>query len=287
MPFVSTALAVGLGVSAAAGIGTAAIGAHAAGQAAQTQSNAADYAANLQHQDAQAALDFQKQQYTTNQANEAPWLKAGQGAVTNLSSLLAPGGDLTKQWTGEFQAPTAAEAAATPGYQFQLQQGEQALQNSAAAQGNLLTGGTAKALDQYSQGLASTNYQQAYNNALTQYQQSYNQFQQGQANQYNRLAGLAGLGQTSAGQLSSAGQSAANNVSNIMLGSGQQIGNDVQNAAAARASGYVGSANAYGGALSNVGSNIGQYATLASLLNANNGSSATQAIQDYGPMGGA
>lgn len=176
-------------------------------------------------------------------------------------------GSLSQGWNQEFQAPTAAQAAQTPGYQFALQQGQQALQNSAAAKGGLLSGNTAEALDQYSQGLADSNYQQTYNNALGQYQTAYNQFQNNQANTYNRLAGLAGTGQTAAGQLNSAGQAAASNIGNISQTAGQQIGQSAQNAGAATASGYVGQANAIN---SGIGSGVGsvqQGILLSQLLN--------------------
>jgi hypothetical protein len=46
----------------------------------------------------------------------------------------------------------------TPGYQFSLQQGLQAVQRSAAARGTLLTGGTLQRLQQVGSGLASQNY---------------------------------------------------------------------------------------------------------------------------------
>lgn len=264
MPFLTTALVAG-GLAAAGSIGGAAIAGSAAGHAADTQAQAAEYAAQLQKQEADAALAFQKQEFSTQQANEAPFLKAGQGAIGDLSSLLNNGG--FPDYNQTFTAPTAAQAEATPGYQFQLQQGEQALARSAAASGDLLSGGQLKAQDEFAQGLASTNYQNAYNNALQTFGTNYNVFQQNQANRFNRLASVAGIGQTSAGQLGAQGQGAANNISNLLLTSGQQIGNNINNAAAATASGYIGSANAYGGALSSIGNNIGQYALLNGLLN--------------------
>ena len=45
-----------------------------------------------------------------------------------------------------------------PGYQFRLQQGEQALNRSAAARGGRLGGAQLKALSDYSQGLASQEF---------------------------------------------------------------------------------------------------------------------------------
>lgn len=265
MPF-GGLLTLGI-IGAVGGIGAAAIGSSAAGNAADTQSQAAVQAAQIQAQSAQNALDFNKQQWATNQNNMQPWLQAGTGAVNQLSALMAPGGSLTQQWGQQFQAPSAQQAEATPGYQFTLGQGLQALDRGAAARGNLLTGGTMQAEQQYGQGLASQTYQQTFNNTLTQYQQAYNQFQQGQANTYNRLAGLAGTGQTAAQTLGQQGQSAANTNANINLTSGQQQGNALQNAAAATASGYVGAGNAWSGALGNTASSLSNAFLLNNLMN--------------------
>jgi hypothetical protein len=268
-----TALAIGLGASAA-GAGISAIGATSA---ANTQAGAAQTAAQLQAQEAQNALNFQQQEWAQNQANEKPFLQAGQGAVSSLSNLMQ--NNAFPAWNQQFQPPTAQQAEATPGYQFQLQQGEQAIQRSAAAQGGLLSGGTAKALNNYAQGVASGNYQQVYNNAFQQYQQQYGQFQQNQANQYNRLANLAGFGQVSAGSLGAQGQQAAQNTGNIFLTAGQQQAQDIQNAAAATASGYAGLSNAASGGLGQVGN----YALLNSLLNGSGGGSAFDANLGFQP----
>lgn len=211
------------------------------------------YAADLQKQEADQALAFQKEQWAKQQQNLEPYLAAGTGAINTLSQLTAtPGQGLLTPWTGTFTAPTAEQAMQTPGYQFQLQQGQQALENSAAARGGLLTGGTAKGIEQYAQGLASTNYQQAYQSALTEYQTAYNTFQGNQTNLYNRLAGVAGSGQTAATTLGQEGQAAASNVGNISLTAGAQQGQALMNAGTATASGYAGIANALQGGISGV-----------------------------------
>lgn len=263
MPFLTTAALVGAGI--AGSLGGAAIASHGASSAAKAQSQAGLTAAQLQAQSEKEALDFQKQQFATTQANEAPYIKAGQGAVTSLSSLVQNGG--LPAWNQQFQAPTGATEQNDPGFQFRLQQGQQALERSAAAKGGLLSGGTAKAEQQFGQDYASNEYGNVYNRALGQYQQSYNEYQQNQANTYNRLAGVAGTGQVSAGQLASAGQSAASNTGNILLGSAQAQGQDIQNAAAARASGYAANANAFGGAVGGIGTNIQQAILLSQLGN--------------------
>lgn len=110
-----------------------------------------------------------------------------------------------------------------PGYAFRMSEGMKALERSAAARGGLLSGGTLKATQRFGQDLASQEYQNAYNRALAQ---------------YNTTAALAGVGQTSANTLTgAAGQL------------GQNLSEATQAAAAARASGYVGGANALTSAL--------------------------------------
>lgn len=74
---------------------------------------------------------------------------------------------------GPFVLPTEAEAQKEPGYQFRLNQGAKALEQSAAARGLLNTGGTAKDLLQYGQNFASAEYQNVANRALQAYQTNY------------------------------------------------------------------------------------------------------------------
>lgn len=323
-----------------AGILGAIFQSNAAGNAANVQAGAANNAAELQYQSAQNALNFEKQVYGNTQAQIAPYLAAGTGALGNLSYLLGvnpasipqtgsftgntstggpqgiPGGvpsgtytggafqpgqpiafndlrgrtspttggfvspqtvtnpatqaggafgSLMQPWNTPFTAPTNVTEQNDPGFQFRLLQGQQALERSAAARGGLLSGGTAKALTQYGQDYASNEYQNVYNRALGEYQQAYNIFQQNQANQYNRLASLAGVGQTAAGQLAGAGQSAAGQNANILLGSSQNIGQAIQNAGAATASGYAAQGNIWGNALNNLGGNVSDLAMLGAL----------------------
>lgn len=191
-----------------------------------------------------------------------PQVGGAGGETGNLSSLVNPElgefGSLMQPFGEEFEAPTLETMQLTPGYQFRLQEGQDVLEHSAAARGGLLTGATAEALTRYGQDYASGEYSNVYNRALTEYQQNYNIFQQNQANQFNRLASMSGMGQTAAGQLSSAGQFAAGNVSNILLGSAAQQGQSIQNAAAARATGYYGGANAWMNALQGGVGNLSQ-----------------------------
>jgi hypothetical protein len=234
----STAIGIAGAIGAAGAVGGAAISSSAAGKAASTQADAAKSAAQLQAQEAQNSLDFQKQEWNTQQQNLAPWLSAGKGALGNLQAILA----LPNQG---FTPPTAAEAAKYPGYQFQLEQGKGALENSAAAKGALYSGNTQEALVNYAEQAGQSDYTNVYNQAF----QMHN-------DRLNRLAAMAGVGQTAGTTLGQQGQAAASNVANISLTSGAQQGQDIQNAAAAQASGYIGGANAWSGALSGGANNF-------------------------------
>lgn len=247
-------------------IASGAIGAIGSGLAAGAQSKAANSAAALQHQDQQAALAEQQREFGITQGNLAPFLNVGQQAVNTLGGLIStPGQGLLTPWNQTFQAPTAAQAAATPGYQFQLQQMNNAVQNSAAAQGGLLSTGAQKTLAGYTQGLADTTYSETYNRAFNEYLQGYNQFQNNQANEFNRLAAASGMGQTTATTLGQLGQQEASNTANIELTGGQQIANTLLYGGQARASGYAGIANALGG----IGNNLSQDYLLQYILNNN------------------
>lgn len=155
-------------------------------------------------------------------------------------------------WTQQFVPPTAATEQNDPGYQFRMQQGEDAITNQASALGTTGSGATGAALQRYGQDYASNEYNNVYQRQLGQYDQNYNIFSNNQNNQFNRLASIAGLGQTSTNQLAGAGANLGANAGNTLSQVGGQIGQNLQNSAAAQASGYVGAANAYGGAINGI-----------------------------------
>jgi hypothetical protein len=260
--FIGTALAIGLGVaSVAGGVASAAIGAHAAGQASDTMAAAANRSADLQKQAADESLAFQKQEYADQQANLAPWLKSGTSAINTLSNDLNNGG--YPDWTGKFVAPTAATEQNDPGYAFRLAEGNKAIERAKSASGDLLSGGTAKALTRYGEDYATSAYNDVYNRAMQQYKLGYDEFEANNTNKFNRYASIAGLGQQTATTLGQEGQAAATNVSNTLTTSARDIGSEITNAAAARASGYINQGNVVGGAITN-GINTGM--SLATLL---------------------
>lgn len=108
-------------------------------------------------------------------------------------------GSLLRPFGKTFSAPTAAQAEATPGYQFERSQGLNAIDTGAAAKGTLLTGGNQKDRADYANGLASTNYQQTYQNALSDYMTELGVFRDQRDSTFDKLNTVAGRG-TSAAQ---------------------------------------------------------------------------------------
>lgn len=218
--------------------------------------NASAKASQQYIQALQQAQQFMQGQEQQGLGNYSPYLSAGGTASKTLSSLLGtPGEGLLTPWTQQFTAPTAAQAEATPGYQFQLQQGLGAVQNSAAGQGGLLSGRTLASLNNFAQGTASTNYQNVFNNALTGYNSAYNTFLNNQNNQYSRLMGLSGQGLT-----------AAQGAGGLISGVGGDIASLYGQQGAAAAQGTIGQANAYGSILPGMANGLGNGFMLSNLM---------------------
>jgi hypothetical protein len=257
-------LAAGIG-GLASGIGSI-VGGSAAQNAASQETQAAQNALNNVvvpgTQAAQSANTniSQGQQFAndtnTNAANSSYNISqaVGQNAQTQLGNLLA-------QPNEGFQFNVQND----PGYAFNLQQGQQALQKAAAATGQSDSGATLKALTQYSQNYASNQYQNAFSNYQTQLNNLFNQTNVGLAannavsSNTNALNSVnTGLAQTqdttNAGLQTNENQTAAS----LLTG----IGN-------AQAQGTIGTANAINSGLSGI-SNAANQAFLYNLLSNGN-----------------
>ena len=128
-----------------------------------------------------------------------------------------------------------------PAYQFQLKQGQQALDRSSAARGMGYSGAQMKAAQEYGQGLASQQYDKEYNRASGEF-----------GDYFNRLAGLSQGGQQAAGSMAQAGGQYANNASNTFGNLSNAQTNILGQQANARASGYAANANALSGGLNSL-----------------------------------
>lgn len=170
----------------------------------------------MQADAAGSAGDAQLRQYYQTRADLAPYRELGTTALGELGALYGVGrkGLLTPE---EINA-ARDRFQASPGYQFAYNEGLNALDKSASARGRLQGGGYGRELVRYGQGMANQEF----------------------GNYANRLAQLAGIGQTSTTATGQFGQTATTNAGNAMV-----------DAATARASGYTGAANAFGGAVGN------------------------------------
>lgn len=194
-----------------------AVSSRAAGKAAKAQTQAADEAAQLQREQFDRQVELQE-----------PFRQAGITGQNELMRLLGLQGDAGSAGYGSATKPFGMEQfQADPGYGFRMSEGLKALDRSAAARGGLLSGATLKGAQRYGQDVASQEYQNAFNRYQTE-----------RAARLGPLQSLAGLAQTSAQQVGEAGQQYANNAGNAFMQAGQ-----------ARASGYLGSANAWNQAL--------------------------------------
>lgn len=128
-----------------------------------------------------------------------------------------------------------AELQATPGYQFELQQGQQALAQQAAARGGLLSGAQQKAAMGFGQKQAATGFQNAWQRAQAAYT---NAFQQNLA-QNQQAAGMYAQGAGLYGNMANRGLQAAGATT---AGVAQQ-GQNYSNAQAANAYGQAGAVN--------------------------------------------
>lgn len=213
-------VAVGLlGAGALGAIGSTVAGSEQAGgqeQAAQTQAGMLN-----------TVLGYQQ-----------PFIQAGYGATNTLSQLLGtskatgtggtaagtslPGGYLTQPFN-----PTMSQLENYPGYQFQLQQGDIALQSANAPGVGALSGASLKDLMTFNQGLAASNYQNYFN-----------QYQTQQTNIFNRLAGIAQLGQAGAAGVGSAATQLGTGIAQAQAGAAGSI-----------AGGIVGATNSAAGSI--------------------------------------
>jgi len=133
-----------------------------------------------------------RRQYDTTRADFAPYREQGVNALQRLA--------------GDIDKPTAAaDVMEDPGYQFGLDQGQQAISRRIAAGGGRVSGAAIKAAARFGTDYASAGYGAAY---------------QRKQDRLNRLAAIAGVGQTATGQTAQAGQFATGNIGNALSNQG-------------------------------------------------------------------
>lgn len=198
-------------------IAVAGIGAGSSVIAANSQKKAAASAAAAQTAAADAGIAEQQRQFDKVQELLNPFVEGGTDAFSQMLTLGGANGAAGQASAIEAIA-NGSEMAAMVG------QGENAILQNASATGGLRGGNTQGALAQYRP--------QVLNQLVNQ--------------QYSRLGGLATMGQNSAAMVGTAGQSMANNVSNLY----QQQG-------AAQAGSALASGAATAQAIGGIGQSIG------------------------------
>lgn len=158
----------------------------------------------IQAQGAQRAADKTEQLFWQARADVAPWRESGGTAVKQEAGLF--------NLPGYTPVDPTATLQATPGYNWALQQGVNALDRSAASRGLALSGPQRNAVQTYGQNFALANAWQPY---------------------------LQGLQSLSGQGLSAGGMSG-----NWAMQAGQQIGQDYMSAANAQAQAMIQEQNA-------------------------------------------
>lgn len=223
-------------ISGFLGLGSALIGASTANRQAAAQVQAAKIASQ------QALTGFN---YAKDNANFQQAQTAGLQAGSQASALLGLGGN-TQQAQDAFN-----NYLGSTGYQFQMGQGTQAIADQSAASGLLNSGATAKGLQQYGQGLASSYFQ----------------------NYLGQLQGVQNTGMTAAGNTAALGasggqaagsftQQGASNASQLAIGGTSALMNGL-GAAAGGFGSYMRTNNP--GMFQSLGGYIGQPGTTDAL----------------------
>ena len=210
------------------------------------QNRAASKAADAQRDAAMQGIQSQETMYRTNREDMAPWRQVGSDALYQLRDMTKPGGYLISDYTGD-------SLRTDPGYQFGLDEGRNAIDQSAASRGILFSGKTLRDLMKFGQDYAGTKFNEGFNRDMAT-----KGFRQ------QTLAGLSGTGSAAAGQTAALGAQTGNSIADL-LGS----------AGAARAAGLVGGANALSGAIGNAGNAYLQMSMLDKIMGRGGGTGMT------------
>ena len=241
---------------------------------ASKQAKATTQAANISADAQREALALQREMFNRNIGLQEPFRQSGLAAQNQLLTLLGirpepPGGgggggggavgmvadavgnavgggggglnvDPNNPNFGRYARDFGmADFQADPGYAFRLAEGQKALERNAAARGGLISGAALKAAGRYGQEMGSQEFTNAFN-----------RYQTNRANQLNPLQSLAGLGQTSANIMGTAGQNFANQANQLGMTNAANQGNLALQRGNIAATQYGNYSNVLGNALS-------------------------------------
>lgn len=131
---------------------------------------------------------------------------------------------------------------ASPGYQYMVDQGTDAVQNSAAGKTGAISGNAMTAIGKQTAGYADTDWWNYYNSLVSNYSNRYTDVANNRKEVISGLSYLGGSGQNAAAQLGGFGSAAATNVGNYGI-----------SGAGAKAAGWGGAASSLGSAATSFG----------------------------------
>lgn len=206
-----TGVATAIGAAAVVGAGAAVYSANKAAGAAKSAAN--------------SSIAEQNAEYNQTRTDQAPWRTTGASALDQIAKLY--GLDSTDANGNVIKGSGKADFssfATSPDFQFNLSQGQDAINRSAAARGGLLGGAAVKAGETFATGLANQTF----------------------GDYVSRLSGVAGAGQAATNATQAAGTNMANSNSNSLLAAGNarasaygSIGSTIGNTANGLAGNYA------------------------------------------------
>lgn len=190
-------------------------------------SQAAKKAAKIQGKAADKASETTLKMYETTRGDLQPWAGTGNAANQTIANMYGLPTTANPAGGQAFNESSLAQFRNSPDYQVAMREGLRAKDLTAAARGNLLSGAQEKARTEYASDLSSMKFGQYMDN----------------------LFKISGMGQNAAAGQGAAAQNAGTAISNNIIGAGDSS-----------AAGTMGSASAWGNALSGIGSNLGYLA---------------------------
>lgn len=201
----------------------AVVGVYGAKKSSDAMEDAANTSAESSANISDQTLALQEKLADQQRADFQPWRDIGEQALNQIWGGVQSGAFNVNQ----------SDIQLDPSYQFRMGEGIEALDKSAASRGRLLSGAQNKAITNYAQDLASTEYGNAYNRALEEKNRN-----------YNMLSGLNQGGQSSAAGQAQAASNLSSQSSNTLSNLSTSLSNSAYNAGQARANGYAGQATA-------------------------------------------
>lgn len=234
---------LGLDANTAAILAAGGASSVASWMAANEQSNGATNAANTQSDAYKNALTQLGNQihdtntvntnnYTDQQVHLQPYLTSGTNALNDYNTAVS-GYDPNKALSGD---PSTWQ---DPGYHFRLDEGINALQNSAAAKGGLLSGNTLRGITDYAQNSASQEYKNAYDRYNTTFGTKMNALQPLLSSGQQAVSQYIGAGNNYASNTQQAAQQNQSQYANLTTGQGNALAQGILGASNAKASGYA------------------------------------------------